>query len=156
MAATPTLELRAVRKAYGDFIAVDDVSFAVRSGTIFGLLGPNGAGKTTTLRMIMDIIAPDSGQVLFQGEPRSSEDMQRIGYLPEERGLYRKMTVTDLLLFIAELHGTKEAPGAAQDRGVAGASRPGRVVQEEGRRALQGQCSRRSSLSAPYCTSRIC
>jgi len=102
---TPTLELQSVTKAYGDFVAVDQLSMTVRSGTIFGLLGPNGAGKTTTLRMIMNIIAPDEGKVLFQGRPRSAKDLSNIGYLPEERGLYRKMTVTDQLVFLAELHG---------------------------------------------------
>ena len=108
-AMTPTLELQSVTKAYGDFVAVDQVSLIVRSGTIFGLLGPNGAGKTTTLRMIMDIIAPDQGEILFQGKPRSAEDLSKIGYLPEERGLYRKMTITDHLLFLAELHGMRRA-----------------------------------------------
>ena len=101
----PTLELQSVSKAYGDFVAVDQISMIVRSGTIFGLLGPNGAGKTTTIRMIMDIIAPDAGEILFQGRPRSADDLDNIGYLPEERGLYRKMTVTDHLVFLAELHG---------------------------------------------------
>jgi len=105
----PTLELRSVSKAYGDFVAVDRISMIVRSGTIFGLLGPNGAGKTTTIRMIMDIIAPDQGEVLFQGNPRSAKDLSNIGYLPEERGLYRKMTITDHLLFLAELHGMSRA-----------------------------------------------
>ena len=100
----PTLELQSVTKSYGDFRAVDEIGLIVRPGTIFGLLGPNGAGKTTTLRMIMDIIAPDEGVVLFQGRPRTSADLADIGYLPEERGLYRKMTVTDHLVFLAELH----------------------------------------------------
>jgi ABC-2 type transport system ATP-binding protein len=106
---TPTLELRDISKAYGDFLAVDQVSMIVRPGTIFGLLGPNGAGKTTTIRMIMDIIAPDQGEVLFQGKPRSAKDLSNIGYLPEERGLYRKMTITDHLVFLAELHGMSRA-----------------------------------------------
>ncbi len=106
---TPTLELRSITKAYGDFLAVDHLSMTVRPGTIFGLLGPNGAGKTTSIRMIMDIIAPDEGEVLFQGQPRSAKDLSNIGYLPEERGLYRKMTVTDHLIFLAELHGLGRA-----------------------------------------------
>lgn len=101
----PTLELQSVSKSYGDFRAVDNLGMIVRPGTIFGILGPNGAGKTTTLRMIMDIIAPDEGVVLFQGRPRSSADLAKIGYLPEERGLYRKMTITDHLVFLGELHG---------------------------------------------------
>jgi len=106
---TPTLELVGLRKSYGKFVAVDGVSLAVPPGTIFGLLGPNGAGKTTTIRMIMDIIAPDEGQVLFAGRPRRREDLERIGYLPEERGLYRRMTVVEQLAFLGELHGVAAA-----------------------------------------------
>ena len=104
----PILELDTVRKSYGDFIAVDGVSFAVEPGSICGLLGPNGAGKTTSIRMIMDIIAPDAGEVRFFGRPRRRDDLLRVGYLPEERGLYRKMTVTDHLVFLARLHGAKK------------------------------------------------
>ena len=109
MTITPTLELVGLRKSYGKFVAVDGVSLAVPPGTIFGLLGPNGAGKTTTIRMIMDIIAPDEGQVLFAGRPRRREDLERIGYLPEERGLYRRMTVVEQLAFLGELHGVAAA-----------------------------------------------
>jgi len=101
------LELREVRKSYGSFVAVDGVSLAVRAGSIFGLLGPNGAGKTSTIRMIMDITAPDSGEILFFGHPRRPDDLRRVGYLPEERGLYRKMTVIDQLVFLAEIRGLK-------------------------------------------------
>src|SRR5436309_5583020 len=101
----PILELVDVRKSYGGFAAVSGVSMAVPPGSIFGLLGPNGAGKTTTIRMIMDIIAPDAGQVLTFGRPRTAADLRRIGYLPEERGLYRKMTVHDQLMFLAEIRG---------------------------------------------------
>ena len=105
----PSLELREVRKRYGDFDAVKSVSLAVPPGTIYGLLGPNGAGKTSTIRMVMDITAPDGGEILFNGRPRRREDLGRIGYLPEERGLYRKMTVLDHLIFFGELHGLKRA-----------------------------------------------
>ena len=100
-----SLAVRGITKQYGDFLAVDDLSLAVPGGTIFGLLGPNGAGKTTTIRMIMDIIAPDHGEVRFFGRPRKTDDLKRIGYLPEERGLYRKMKVTEHLVFLGELHG---------------------------------------------------
>ena len=100
-----TLELREVRKAYGDFVAVESVSFAVPKGSLYGLLGPNGAGKTTTIRMVMDILAPDRGEILLFGRQRTRDDLRRIGYLPEERGLYRKMTVADQLAFLAELNG---------------------------------------------------
>jgi ABC-2 type transport system ATP-binding protein len=105
---TSNLEVRDVRKSYGKFAAVDGVSFAVpETGTIFGLLGPNGAGKTTTIRMIMDIIAPDSGEVFLFGRPRGPAELRRVGYLPEERGLYPKMTVIDQLLFLGQIHGRK-------------------------------------------------
>ncbi len=104
---TATLELLDVRKRYGDFQAVDGVTLSIPPGTVFGLLGPNGAGKTTSIRMVMDIIAPDSGEVRFWGRTRQAADLDRIGYLPEERGLYRKMTVVDQLVFLAELHGLK-------------------------------------------------
>jgi ABC-2 type transport system ATP-binding protein len=112
----PSLELRDVRKSFGDFVAVAGVSMVVPPGTIFGLLGPNGAGKTTTIRMILDIIAPDSGEVLLFGRPRRPEDLERIGYLPEERGLYRKMTVVEHLAFLGELHGLgrKDATARAE------------------------------------------
>jgi ABC-2 type transport system ATP-binding protein len=108
-AMSAILELTGVRKTYDDFVAVDSVSFAVPPGSIFGLLGPNGAGKTSTIRMIMDITAPDSGTVQMFGKPRKSEDLRRVGYLPEERGLYRKMTVLDQLVFLGEIRGMKRA-----------------------------------------------
>jgi len=104
---TTNLELREVRKSYGGLVAVDGVSLAVEGGTIFGLLGPNGSGKTSTIRMIMDITAPDGGEILLFGHPRRSEDLVRVGYLPEERGLYRKMTVIDQLVFLGEIRGFK-------------------------------------------------
>jgi ABC-2 type transport system ATP-binding protein len=100
-----TVELRGLRKKFDGHLAVDDVTVTVPRGTVFGLLGPNGAGKTTTIRMLMDIIGPDSGEVHLFGHPRTRADLDRVGYLPEERGLYRKMTVRDQLLFLGELHG---------------------------------------------------
>ena len=109
-----TLELEAVRKSYGDFTAVDGVSMAVPPGTIFGLLGPNGAGKTTAIRMIMDILAPDEGEIRFFGRRRTRDDLKRVGYLPEERGLYRKMGVMEHLVFLAELRGVSRSD--ARDR----------------------------------------
>jgi ABC-2 type transport system ATP-binding protein len=104
---TPILEVRDVRKSYGDFVAVAGVSMSVPAGSIFGLLGPNGAGKTSTIRMIMNITAPDTGDILVFGHPRTAADLRRIGYLPEERGLYRKMTVMDQLVFLGEIRGLK-------------------------------------------------
>ncbi|MCP4200785.1 MAG: ATP-binding cassette domain-containing protein [bacterium] len=100
-----SIELVSLRKAYGDFVAVRDLSLRIPGGAVFGLLGPNGAGKTTTIRMMMDIMAPDTGEVRFFGRPRSRADLKRVGYLPEERGLYRKMSVFDHLVFLGELHG---------------------------------------------------
>ena len=90
-------------KTFDGHAAVQAVSFEVPTGQIFGLLGPNGAGKTTTIRMIMDIIIPDSGDIRFDNQNRSDAVHNRIGYLPEERGLYRKMKINDLLLFLAQL-----------------------------------------------------
>jgi ABC-2 type transport system ATP-binding protein len=112
MPDAPVIELRDVRKSYGGFQAVRGVSLEVHPGSVCGLLGPNGAGKTTSIRMIMDIIAPDSGEVRFFGRPRRPEDLLRIGYLPEERGLYPKMTVFDQVVFLARLHGLSRREAA--------------------------------------------
>jgi len=98
-----TVELQEVSKSFGKFRAVDGLSFRVPRGVIFGLLGPNGAGKTTSIRMIMNITAPDSGTIRVLGRPMDRESQNRIGYLPEERGLYRKMKVIDHLLFLADI-----------------------------------------------------
>src|SRR5512141_2094440 len=103
------IELTGVSKTFGKFRAVDGLSFRVPRGKVFGLLGPNGAGKTTTIRMIMNITAPDEGEIRILGAPMSRGTQNRIGYLPEERGLYRKMKVLDHLLFLAAIKGiTKE------------------------------------------------
>src|ERR671919_456336 len=98
-----TVKLDRVYKRFGDFTAVKDLSLTVRAGRVFGLLGPNGAGKTTTIRMMVNITAPDSGSIELFGRKIDSELQNRIGYLPEERGLYRKMKVVDQLRFFAEL-----------------------------------------------------
>ena len=103
------VQVENVSKHFGDFKAVDDVSFDIEKGSVYGLLGPNGAGKTTTIRMIMDIIAPDSGKITFSGDQKSGDFADQIGYLPEERGLYRKMKVKDVILFMAELRGMDRA-----------------------------------------------
>ena len=100
---TPAIELENVSKVFGRFPAVDSLSFRVPRGVVFGLLGPNGAGKTTTIRMIMNITAADSGEIHVLGTPMTRETQNRIGYLPEERGLYRKMNVLDHLLFLAAI-----------------------------------------------------
>lgn len=98
------LEVNQVSKSYGQFKAVDHISFKVDRGRIFGVLGPNGAGKTTTIRMILNILLPDSGEVKLFGRQMNDELKSRIGYLPEERGLYTKMKVIDMLIFLGRLH----------------------------------------------------
>ena len=99
------ISLHAVRKEFGDVVAVRELSFEVKQGTIFGLLGPNGAGKTTTLRMILGIFLPDEGTIsIFDGQG-IADARDRIGYLPEERGLYRKMKVGEVLRFFCEIKG---------------------------------------------------
>jgi len=101
------LEAKKLRKTFGDFVAVDDVSFNIPEGAVFGLLGRNGAGKTTTIRMLMNIYFPDEGQVLLRGASVGQEFRNRVGYLPEERGLYKKMKLLEVILFFAELKGVK-------------------------------------------------
>jgi ABC-2 type transport system ATP-binding protein len=112
---TATLQLEHASKSYDETIAVNDVSFSVMPGTIFGLLGPNGAGKTSTIRMTIGILLPDDGTVRLFGAPLTRSSRRRIGYLPEERGLYRKMTVRDNLGFIGELAGLSSRD--ARERG---------------------------------------
>ena len=99
----PTLVLDHVSKSFGEFAAVSDLSLQVRPGRVFGLIGPNGAGKTTTIRMIVNITVPDSGRIELFGQQMNTALQDRIGYLPEERGLYKRMKVGEQLRFFAEL-----------------------------------------------------
>ncbi len=101
----PAVELNNICKSYNDNLVVDNVSFTVAQGEIFGLIGPNGAGKTTTIRMMMDITKPDSGEISILGESLNEATKNRVGYLPEERGLYRKVRVLDTLVYLASLKG---------------------------------------------------
>lgn len=101
------IEARAINKSYGSLQAVQDLSFKTEPGRVFGIIGPNGAGKSTTIRMLMNIISPDSGEILIEDKPFSEEDKDRIGYLPEERGLYKKVKVGEALLYCAALKGKK-------------------------------------------------
>lgn len=103
------IEIKKLVKNYGRVEAVKDLSFSLEKGEIFGLLGPNGAGKSTTIRMIMNIIRQDSGEILFDGKEIADGDTDRIGYMPEERGLYKKVPVDELLIFLAELKGATPA-----------------------------------------------
>ena len=103
------LAVRDVVKSFGDVRAVDGVSFSIRRGTITGLLGRNGAGKTTTIRMITGIFMPDSGSIEWLGAQNGAPFRDRIGYLPEERGLYKQMKIVELLIFLAEIKGKRPA-----------------------------------------------
>ena len=108
------LKVEHVRKQYSTVLAVDDVSLEVQRGQILGLLGPNGAGKTTTIRMIMNIIRPDSGAVTFDGRMFDEEVRNQFGYLPEERGLYRKSTLLNAILYFASLKGIAKNEAKSQ------------------------------------------
>jgi ABC-2 type transport system ATP-binding protein len=104
-AASPVLSFDGVVKSYGSTLALRGITFDVPAGEIFGLLGPNGAGKSTLIRVLMDIIRPDTGTVRVFGEPRRREHLDRLGYLPEERGLYTKLSVLDVLTYFGALKG---------------------------------------------------
>jgi ABC-2 type transport system ATP-binding protein len=99
------LEVKGLSRSFGNLKAVDNISFSIPEGSVFGLIGRNGAGKTTTIRMLMNIYTPDSGEIYLRGSKITSEFKSRVGYLPEERGLYKKMRVLDTLLYFAELKG---------------------------------------------------
>ena len=99
------VSLENIRKVYGEKVAVEGLSLTIEPGTMFGLLGPNGSGKSSTIRMMIGITRPDSGTVRLFGKPFTREALSRIGYLPEERGLYKKMKVLEQLIFLGQLHG---------------------------------------------------
>src|SRR5580700_11436363 len=101
----PVVELAGVTKAYESKVAVHNLSLSIEAGQMFGLLGPNGAGKTSSIRMMMGITIPDSGRVSLFEKPFDRESLNGVGYLPEERGLYKKMKVLDQLVFFGQLHG---------------------------------------------------
>ena len=103
------LQINNVSKKYSNHIALNDVSLSVAEKSIFGLLGPNGAGKTSLIRIINQITGPDSGEIIFKGEKLNPKHVERIGYLPEERGLYKKMSVGDQVLYLAQLKGLSKA-----------------------------------------------
>ena len=109
------IELQGVTKTFGRTLAVDDLSLAVPAGSVYGFIGPNGSGKTTTLRMIMDIFHPDSGTIRVLGEPPGEISTDRIGYLPEERGLYKNMGVRELLSFYGGLKNGKRVDAEIDD-----------------------------------------
>lgn len=117
----PVVELEGVTKAYENKVAVSNLSLSIEAGQMFGLLGPNGAGKTSSIRMMMGITIPDSGQIRLFDRPFGRKSLEQVGYLPEERGLYKKMKVVDQLVFFGQLHGL--APEEARRRGEAWARR---------------------------------
>jgi len=106
----PLLRLKNLQKYYASQKAVDDISFDIQAGSIFGLLGPNGAGKTTLLRMITGIFYPDEGEIILNGQPfNPTEDISKIGYMPEERGMYKKMKIGEQAIYLAQLKGLSKA-----------------------------------------------
>ena len=117
----PVVELAGVTKAYESKVAVDNLSLSIDAGQMFGLLGPNGAGKTSSIRMMMGMTMPDSGQVKLFDKPFDRKSLERVGYLPEERGLYKKMKVIDQLVFFGNLHGLAAAD--ARKKSIAWAER---------------------------------
>ncbi|MBO7648036.1 MAG: ATP-binding cassette domain-containing protein [Bacteroidales bacterium] len=108
------VEVQEVTKRYSKHTALDNVSLSVRQGAVFGLLGPNGAGKTTLIRILNRITFPDQGRILFQGHPLQAEDVSQIGYLPEERGLYKKMKAGEQALYLAQLKGMSASDAKKQ------------------------------------------
>ena len=107
------LELRGIQKRYGDLVAVRDLSMDVRPGEVFGFVGSNGAGKTTTMRIVLGVLDADGGTVLWDGSPMNFDTRRRIGYMPEERGLYPKMRIGEQLRYLGQLHGSHAQSAAA-------------------------------------------
>jgi ABC-2 type transport system ATP-binding protein len=103
------LELKGLTRRYGDVVALDDVSFSVGEGQMFGFVGPNGAGKTTAMRIVLGVLEPNAGEVLWRGRPMDNEARRQAGYMPEERGLYPKMRVRAQLEYLAQLHGLERS-----------------------------------------------
>jgi ABC-2 type transport system ATP-binding protein len=137
----PVVELAGVTKAYENKVAVSNLSLSIDAGQMFGLLGPNGAGKTSSIRMMMGITMPDSGRVSLFDKPFERKSLERVGYLPEERGLYKKMKVLDQLVFFGQLHGLSGG-GSAQARHRHGPAHGDcRRAPQEDRRALQGHAA---------------
>ena len=151
---TSAISISGVVKRFGKFTAVDRLDLEVPLGVTFGLLGPNGAGKTTTIRMIMNITKPDEGTIRVLGEPMGEELQERIGYLPEERGLYRKMKVVDQLLFFAAIKSVDKDDRDEAPRAVDRLDGPAPVARRRRPRSCRRGCSRRSSSSGRSSTTR--
>jgi ABC-2 type transport system ATP-binding protein len=112
MVEVPELEIDRLTKRYGDVVALQEMSFSVRAGELFGFVGSNGAGKTTTMRIVLGVLAADSGETRWNGHPLTLQVRRRVGYMPEERGLYPKMKVTEQLVYLARLRGLSATAAA--------------------------------------------
>ena len=108
------IQLTHLSKRFGDKIAVNDLNMILEPGKVMGLIGQNGAGKTTTFRMILNFIVPTSGTITWDNRPITQKDKQKIGFLPEERGLYQKLTIEEQILYFAELHGMSRADAKSE------------------------------------------
>ncbi len=137
----PIVELHNIRKVYDTKVAVEGLSLTIEPGTMFGLLGPNGSGKTSSIRMMIGMTVPDSGTVKLFGQPFSRALLHRVGYLPEERGLYKKMKVLDQLTFLGQLHGLDEVHLAPARPLLVRAHADHRSDRQKNRRALQGHAA---------------
>ena len=147
-AVEAALELEGVTKRYGDFTAVSDLSFRAAAGRILGFLGPNGAGKTSTIRMILGLIAPTSGRIGVLGEADASKVRARIGFLPEERGLYRRMTPITAIAFLASLKGVPPAEGRRRAKAMLEAQGLGEAMDRQIRSLSKGMAQKVQLLSA--------
>ncbi len=136
------LRLSGVTKRFGAHTAVDGLDFEVPRGVICGLLGPNGSGKTTSIRMIMGILGPDEGTVSLFGENPDVTRRTKVGYLPEERGVYKKMKCLELITFLGEIRGLKRGRGEAPRWSMAGPTGSAGVGGQEGRGSLQGDAAK--------------
>ena len=145
---TPALKLEGVTKRYGAFTAVRDLSFEVKAGAILGFLGPNGAGKTTTLRMILGLIAPSAGKVSVLGQSDGRAVRGRIGFLPEERGLYRRMTPVGAIAFLASLKGVPMREARRKARELLEANGLGEAANRQIRALSKGMAQKVQLLSA--------
>ena len=145
---TSALAVESVSKRFGGFQAVDDLSFEARRGGLLGFLGPNGAGKTTTLRMILGLVAPDTGRVLVLGEGDVRRVRDRVGFLPEERGLYRRMTPVDAIVFFAGLKGMPAARARRRALELLEANGLGHAARRQVRHLSKGMAQRVQLLSA--------
>src|SRR5215471_2731797 len=144
----PALKLAGVTKRYGAFAAVSDLSFEVKPGTILGFLGPNGAGKTTTIRMILGLISPTAGEVEVLGERDGRRVRKRIGFLPEERGLYRRMTPIGAIAFLSSLKGLSTGEARRRAKALLEAHGLGHAMNRQIRSLSKGMAQKVQLLSA--------